>query len=173
MQSSLHWTAYSRLLVLCSDVWSFERTSCCLSVFLGLKDTWVRCLLKNSDHHHRSLLSTGKNTYYWQKKKNYCISCCEITAILILCVYLMFTFLTPMVICWIRTDYICTLLTKTPSFTQIVFVCTEYVNAQDIPTDLKSITDRAAQTLLWTELFRGQLKFQHTNNRCYTLKLLS
>lgn len=31
----------------------------------------------------------------------------------------------------------------------------KYVNAQDIPTDMKSITDRAAQTLLWTELFRG------------------
>uniref|UniRef100_A0A4W5M0P8 NADH dehydrogenase [ubiquinone] iron-sulfur protein 8, mitochondrial n=1 Tax=Hucho hucho TaxID=62062 RepID=A0A4W5M0P8_9TELE len=30
-----------------------------------------------------------------------------------------------------------------------------YVNAQDLPTDMKSITDRAAQTLLWTELFRG------------------
>ncbi|KAF7652410.1 hypothetical protein LDENG_00097150 [Lucifuga dentata] len=29
------------------------------------------------------------------------------------------------------------------------------VNAQDVPTDMKSITDRAAQTLLWTELFRG------------------
>lgn len=38
-----------------------------------------------------------------------------------------------------------------------VFVCAEYVNAQEIPTDMKSITDRAAQTLLWTELFRGQL----------------
>ncbi|XP_075947218.1 NADH:ubiquinone oxidoreductase core subunit S8a isoform X1 [Anarhichas minor] len=31
----------------------------------------------------------------------------------------------------------------------------KYVNAQEIPTDMKSITDRAAQTLLWTELFRG------------------
>uniref|UniRef100_A0A8C7M7D8 NADH dehydrogenase [ubiquinone] iron-sulfur protein 8, mitochondrial n=1 Tax=Oncorhynchus kisutch TaxID=8019 RepID=A0A8C7M7D8_ONCKI len=31
----------------------------------------------------------------------------------------------------------------------------KYVNAQDLPTDMKSITDRAAQTLLWTELFRG------------------
>ncbi|KAF0037967.1 hypothetical protein F2P81_010841 [Scophthalmus maximus] len=31
----------------------------------------------------------------------------------------------------------------------------EYVNAEEIPTDMKSITDRAAQTLLWTELFRG------------------
>ena len=38
-----------------------------------------------------------------------------------------------------------------------MFVCAEYVNAQEIPTDMKSITDRAAQTLLWTELFRGQL----------------
>lgn len=38
------------------------------------------------------------------------------------------------------------------------FLCVaEYVNAQEIPTDMKSITDRAAQTLLWTELFRGQL----------------
>lgn len=32
----------------------------------------------------------------------------------------------------------------------------EYVNALELPTDMKSITDRAAQTLLWTELFRGQ-----------------
>uniref|UniRef100_A0A8D3BU45 NADH dehydrogenase [ubiquinone] iron-sulfur protein 8, mitochondrial n=1 Tax=Scophthalmus maximus TaxID=52904 RepID=A0A8D3BU45_SCOMX len=31
----------------------------------------------------------------------------------------------------------------------------KYVNAEEIPTDMKSITDRAAQTLLWTELFRG------------------
>ncbi|XP_043113694.1 NADH:ubiquinone oxidoreductase core subunit S8b isoform X2 [Puntigrus tetrazona] len=29
------------------------------------------------------------------------------------------------------------------------------VNAEEIPMDIKSITDRAAQTLLWTELFRG------------------
>lgn len=32
----------------------------------------------------------------------------------------------------------------------------EYVNAQEPLDDMKSITDRAAQTLLWTELFRGQ-----------------
>uniref|UniRef100_A0AAY5KHG0 NADH dehydrogenase [ubiquinone] iron-sulfur protein 8, mitochondrial n=1 Tax=Esox lucius TaxID=8010 RepID=A0AAY5KHG0_ESOLU len=31
----------------------------------------------------------------------------------------------------------------------------EYVNANELPVDMKSITDRAAQTLLWTELFRG------------------
>ncbi|CAJ1053004.1 NADH:ubiquinone oxidoreductase core subunit S8a [Xyrichtys novacula] len=31
----------------------------------------------------------------------------------------------------------------------------KYVNAQEVSTDMKSITDRAAQTLLWTELFRG------------------
>ncbi|KAK7138302.1 hypothetical protein R3I94_013813 [Phoxinus phoxinus] len=31
----------------------------------------------------------------------------------------------------------------------------KYVNAEELPTDMKSITDRAAQTLLWTELFRG------------------
>ncbi|KAM8843089.1 NADH dehydrogenase [ubiquinone] iron-sulfur protein 8, mitochondrial-like [Synchiropus picturatus] len=31
----------------------------------------------------------------------------------------------------------------------------KYVNAQEVPDDLKSITDRAATTLLWTELFRG------------------
>ncbi|XP_014828038.1 PREDICTED: NADH-ubiquinone oxidoreductase subunit 8-like isoform X1 [Poecilia mexicana] len=31
----------------------------------------------------------------------------------------------------------------------------KYVNAQEQPTDLRSITDRAATTLLWTELFRG------------------
>nr|XP_015209468.1 PREDICTED: NADH dehydrogenase [ubiquinone] iron-sulfur protein 8, mitochondrial [Lepisosteus oculatus] len=32
----------------------------------------------------------------------------------------------------------------------------KYVNAQELPTDMKSITDKAAQTLLWTELFRGE-----------------
>ncbi|XP_056097295.1 NADH:ubiquinone oxidoreductase core subunit S8a [Rhinichthys klamathensis goyatoka] len=31
----------------------------------------------------------------------------------------------------------------------------KYVNNQEDATDMKSITDRAAQTLLWTELFRG------------------
>ncbi|KAK5618711.1 NADH dehydrogenase Fe-S protein subunit 8 ndufs8 [Crenichthys baileyi] len=31
----------------------------------------------------------------------------------------------------------------------------KYVNAQEIPSDMKSITDRAAQTLMWTELIRG------------------
>ncbi|XP_042573055.1 NADH dehydrogenase [ubiquinone] iron-sulfur protein 8, mitochondrial-like isoform X2 [Cyprinus carpio] len=31
----------------------------------------------------------------------------------------------------------------------------KYVNDQEEATDMKSITDRAAQTLLWTELFRG------------------
>ncbi|XP_061756011.1 NADH dehydrogenase [ubiquinone] iron-sulfur protein 8, mitochondrial-like [Nerophis ophidion] len=31
----------------------------------------------------------------------------------------------------------------------------KYVNAQEEATDLRSITDRAATTLLWTELFRG------------------
>ncbi|KAM9223706.1 LOW QUALITY PROTEIN: aldehyde dehydrogenase family 3 member B1-like [Leptosomus discolor] len=31
----------------------------------------------------------------------------------------------------------------------------EYVNVQDPAMDMRSITDRAAQTLLWTELFRG------------------
>ncbi|KAJ6665538.1 hypothetical protein lerEdw1_003380, partial [Lerista edwardsae] len=31
----------------------------------------------------------------------------------------------------------------------------EYVNAREEATDLKSITDKAAQTLLWTELIRG------------------
>lgn len=46
-----------------------------------------------------------------------------------------------------------------------MFVCAEYVNAQEIPTDMRSITDRAAQTLLWTELFRGQLNTTMQNNR--------
>ncbi|KAG7230370.1 hypothetical protein INR49_024475 [Caranx melampygus] len=32
----------------------------------------------------------------------------------------------------------------------------KYVNAQELPTDMRSITDRAATTLLWTELFRGK-----------------
>ncbi|KAG8441846.1 hypothetical protein GDO86_010866 [Hymenochirus boettgeri] len=31
----------------------------------------------------------------------------------------------------------------------------KYVNAREEATDLRSVTDRAAQTLLWTELFRG------------------
>ncbi|KAK5864761.1 hypothetical protein PBY51_015975 [Eleginops maclovinus] len=31
----------------------------------------------------------------------------------------------------------------------------KFVNARELPTDMKSITDRAATTLLWTELFRG------------------
>lgn len=31
----------------------------------------------------------------------------------------------------------------------------EYVNIQEPAMDMRSITDRAAQTLLWTELFRG------------------
>ncbi|XP_067373913.1 NADH:ubiquinone oxidoreductase core subunit S8b isoform X3 [Channa argus] len=31
----------------------------------------------------------------------------------------------------------------------------KYVNAQELPKDLRAITDRAATTLLWTELFRG------------------
>ncbi|XP_031463137.1 NADH dehydrogenase [ubiquinone] iron-sulfur protein 8, mitochondrial isoform X2 [Phasianus colchicus] len=33
--------------------------------------------------------------------------------------------------------------------------CYKYVNIQEPAMDMKSITDRAAQTLLWTELFRG------------------
>lgn len=32
----------------------------------------------------------------------------------------------------------------------------EYVNVQELKSDMKSITDRAAQTLLWTELIRGE-----------------
>ncbi|CAM2115193.1 NADH dehydrogenase [ubiquinone] iron-sulfur protein 8, mitochondrial isoform X1 [Caretta caretta] len=31
----------------------------------------------------------------------------------------------------------------------------KYVNVQELKSDMKSITDRAAQTLLWTELIRG------------------
>ncbi|KAL0974206.1 hypothetical protein UPYG_G00217080 [Umbra pygmaea] len=31
----------------------------------------------------------------------------------------------------------------------------KYVNAKELPLDMRSITDRSAQTLLWTELFRG------------------
>ncbi|XP_007425182.1 NADH dehydrogenase [ubiquinone] iron-sulfur protein 8, mitochondrial isoform X1 [Python bivittatus] len=31
----------------------------------------------------------------------------------------------------------------------------KYVNAREEPTDWKSVTDKAAQTLLWTELIRG------------------
>ncbi|NXJ58291.1 NDUS8 protein, partial [Spizaetus tyrannus] len=32
----------------------------------------------------------------------------------------------------------------------------KYVNVQEPAMDMRSITDRAAQTLLWTELFRGE-----------------
>ncbi|XP_069921937.1 NADH dehydrogenase [ubiquinone] iron-sulfur protein 8, mitochondrial isoform X2 [Oryctolagus cuniculus] len=31
----------------------------------------------------------------------------------------------------------------------------EYVNAQEAAMDMKSVTDQAARTLMWTELFRG------------------
>ncbi|KAM8970221.1 NADH dehydrogenase [ubiquinone] iron-sulfur protein 8, mitochondrial isoform 1-T2 [Sarcophilus harrisii] len=31
----------------------------------------------------------------------------------------------------------------------------KYVNVKELPMDMKSVTDRAAQTLLWTELIRG------------------
>lgn len=55
-------------------------------------------------------------------------------------------------------------LTNPSGLTCVVFVSAEYVNAQEIPTDMKSITDRAAQTLLWTELFRGQPICTHINN---------
>lgn len=32
----------------------------------------------------------------------------------------------------------------------------EYVNIREPAMDMRSITDRAAQTLLWTELVRGE-----------------
>lgn len=32
----------------------------------------------------------------------------------------------------------------------------EYVNMREPSMDMKSVTDRAAQTLLWTELARGR-----------------
>lgn len=50
-------------------------------------------------------------------------------------------------------------------------VCVEYVNAQEVPTDMKSITDRAAQTLLWTELFRGQLNLGRYRKRACCILL--
>ncbi|NWZ81112.1 NDUS8 protein, partial [Poecile atricapillus] len=34
--------------------------------------------------------------------------------------------------------------------------CYKYVNVQEPAMDMRSITDRAAQTLLWTELIRGE-----------------
>ncbi len=44
----------------------------------------------------------------------------------------------------------------------------EYVNAQELPTDMRSITDRAATTLLWTELFRGHTYYDfHTERLCH------
>lgn len=35
-----------------------------------------------------------------------------------------------------------------------------YVNAQEEKDDFKSVTDRAAQTIFWTELFRGFIAIQ-------------
>jgi hypothetical protein len=32
----------------------------------------------------------------------------------------------------------------------------KYVNAEERSMDMKDITDRAAQTMFWTELFRGK-----------------
>lgn len=51
------------------------------------------------------------------------------------------------------------------------FSLSEYVNAQELGTDMKSITDRAAQTLLWTELFRGQTnaELSHATFLCQNL----
>lgn len=40
----------------------------------------------------------------------------------------------------------------------------EYVNNQELQTDLRSITDRAATTILWTELFRGHT-YTHVMHR--------
>ncbi|CAJ0949019.1 unnamed protein product [Ranitomeya imitator] len=37
----------------------------------------------------------------------------------------------------------------------LMFSDTEYVNAREEENSFKAVTDRAAQTLLWTELFRG------------------
>ncbi|XP_064922513.1 NADH dehydrogenase [ubiquinone] iron-sulfur protein 8, mitochondrial isoform X2 [Columba livia] len=42
-----------------------------------------------------------------------------------------------------------------PLSTTVPRECYKYVNVQEAPMDMRSITDRAAQTLLWTELFRG------------------
>ncbi|XP_064309127.1 NADH dehydrogenase [ubiquinone] iron-sulfur protein 8, mitochondrial isoform X2 [Phalacrocorax carbo] len=42
-----------------------------------------------------------------------------------------------------------------PLSTTVPRDCYKYVNIQEPATDMRSITDRAAQTLLWTELFRG------------------
>lgn len=36
----------------------------------------------------------------------------------------------------------------------------EYVNMREPSMDMKSVTDRAAQTLLWTELARGRSRGQ-------------
>lgn len=62
---------------------------------------------------------------------------------------------------WVRLDAILKWDKRHPQ-TSVQYVTkllcvAEYVNAQEVPMDMKSITDRAAQTLLWTELFRGQL----------------
>uniref|UniRef100_A0A4W5KPA5 NADH:ubiquinone oxidoreductase core subunit S8b n=1 Tax=Hucho hucho TaxID=62062 RepID=A0A4W5KPA5_9TELE len=46
----------------------------------------------------------------------------------------------------------------------------KYVNAKELPLDMRSITDRAAQTLLWTELFRGDT-YTHTHTHTHTIGL--
>ncbi len=50
-------------------------------------------------------------------------------------------------------------LPDTMSYNVLLSVSIENVNAEELAMDMKSITDRAAQTLLWTELFRGVCLF--------------
>ncbi|XP_074922059.1 NADH dehydrogenase [ubiquinone] iron-sulfur protein 8, mitochondrial isoform X1 [Chelonoidis abingdonii] len=54
----------------------------------------------------------------------------------------------------------CTGTPSCPSLTRLLSVTAsrksyKYVNVQEVKSDMKSITDQAAQTLLWTELIRG------------------
>ncbi|NXK98147.1 NDUS8 protein, partial [Formicarius rufipectus] len=45
--------------------------------------------------------------------------------------------------------------------------CYKYVNVQESAMDMRSITDRAAQTLLWTELIRGETHSPSPSSGCH------
>lgn len=50
----------------------------------------------------------------------------------------------------------------------------EYVNALELQTDLRSITDRAATTLLWTELLRGHVPYDfYPDRECHVQDILT
>lgn len=45
---------------------------------------------------------------------------------------------------------------RSPTMASLPASLAEYVNLREPSMDIKSVTDRAAQTLLWTELARGR-----------------